>query len=95
MVVMMKGKVSFHRRTQSITILQKPILEDYSKSYGTFITTFVVEGGTEREMNDSELKAHSQKLKELTLKIQAYLESARRSVISELPRMDRNISQIK
>lgn len=95
----MKGsKVTFHRRNQSVTLIieQKPILEDYSKTYGTFIcTTFVTDAGTEREMNDKELKANSQKLRELTLKIQAYLESARRSVISELPRMDRNISQIK
>ena len=51
--------------------------------------------GQERPMTENELKAQAEKLKELTHKIQAYLESARRSVMSQFPRIDRNIVEIK
>ena len=51
--------------------------------------------GQERPMTENELKAQAEKLKELTHKIQAYLESARRSVMAQFPRIDRNIVEIK
>lgn len=97
MVVRLSG-VKFHRRTHSITLLQKPICTptDYSKTYGTFMTLAMIdESGQERPMTDNELKAQAEKLKELTHKIQAYLESARRSVMSQFPRIDRSVVEIK
>ena len=43
-------RVKFHRRTHSVTLLQKPICtaNDYRKSYGTFMSLKVVnESGNE------------------------------------------------
>ena len=44
MAVRISG-VKFHRRTHSITLLQKPICNptDYSKSYGTFMSLAVID----------------------------------------------------
>ena len=44
MVVRLSG-VKFHRRTQSITLLQKPICTptDFSKTYGTFMSLAVID----------------------------------------------------
>ena len=44
MVVRLSG-VKFHRRTHSITLLQKPICTptDYSKTYGTFMTLAMID----------------------------------------------------
>ena len=55
----------------------------------------VTPSGQERPMTDNELKAQAEKLKQLTHKIQAYLESARRSVMSQFPRIDRSVVEIK
>ena len=51
--------------------------------------------GQVRAMTENEVKAQAEKLKELTHKIQTYLESARRAVMSQWPRMDRNVTEIK
>ena len=46
-------------------------------------------------MTENEVKAQAEKLNELTHKIQTYLESARRAVMSQWPRIDKNVTEIK
>ena len=57
--------------------------------------SIILRAGRRRPMTESEMKAHSEKLRELTQKVQSYLDSARRSVLNQFPRIDRSIVQIK